>query len=226
VVARLGARLAVAAVAVLVSPGCSTDSEPTGDDRAFAETVERTTCPDAARYLDGHDDVARDPEAPPPARPLRRAADLRAVETSSRSGRLCTVFEMTGPIRGGTTFMHSHESPVADWATTGRGFAQFFEVELRKDMQARVTSGLDPNGEAIPVPATVGVVGRRLMVTLDRSSFAAGRPSPAGTEEARLLDRFRFVAETTVVVTEKRHLRDDLGPGPPNAAVRFEYPPR
>jgi hypothetical protein len=116
--------------------------------------------------------------------------------------------------------------PNADWTTTGRGFAQFFEVELREDMHARVTSGRDPTGRALSVPATTGVDGRRLMLVLDESSFAAGRASPSGTETSRLLPRFRFIASATVDLNERRSLHDDLGPGPPTGTVRFEYPPR
>jgi hypothetical protein len=196
-------------------------------ERSFKEVVDRANCPGAARYPDGHNDVV-DYRHPAPATPTPQlgAADISAVETSSRGGRLCTVFEMAAPVRGDTTLTLSHESPAADWSTTGRGFAQFFEVELRADMRARVTSGSDPSGRALSVPATVGVDGQRVMLVLDRSSFEAGRPSPAGTAQARLLKRFKFVAQATLVLSERRSLHDDLGPGPPTATVRFEYPPR
>jgi hypothetical protein len=195
--------------------------------QSFRPIVDDATCPRAARYPDGQNDVVDHRQsAPPTPTPQLAAADIRAVETYSKGGRVCTVFEMAGDVRGGSTFTLSHESPNADWTTTGRGFAQFFEVELREDMHARVTSGRDPTGRALSVPATTGVDGRRLMLVLDESSFAAGRASPSGTETSRLLPRFRFIASATVDLNERRSLHDDLGPGPPTGTVRFEYPPR
>jgi hypothetical protein len=182
------------------------------------------SCPGARRYEDASGDVVeyRFP-APPPPTPQLPAADIRAVEVHAAEGEICVVFEMSGAIRGGTTFTVSHETPGVDWSQSG--FAQFFEVELRTDGRARVTSGRDLSQRTLSVPASVGRDGARLMLVLSRASFAAGRPAPMSREQkGRPLPRFQFLASVTVEVDETRLLHDDLGPGPPEGVKRFAYP--
>ncbi|HEY4621189.1 MAG TPA: hypothetical protein VIG93_05760 [Gaiellaceae bacterium] len=144
------------------------------------------------------------------------------MQVDARDGRICVVFEMAGGIRGGTTFEFVIESPDFDWGLSG--FSQGFEVELRADGRARVTSGLDDERHTISVPARVGLDRNRLMLVVDRASFAAGRPFPGSRAPSRPLEEFQFLGHVNLVLSEKRYLHDDLGPGPPEGVLRYRYP--
>jgi hypothetical protein len=192
---------------------------------AFSQPVSSASCSGAKRYEDTTNDVV-DYRHPAPSSPTPQlpAADIGAVEVEASDGRVCVVFEMSGAIQGGTTFTVSHETAGFDWSQSG--FAQFFEVELRTDGRARVTSGRDLSQRTLSVPATVGRDGARLMLVVDQASFAAGRPAPMSREQkGRPLARFQFLASVTVEVDEQRSLHDDLGPpDPPGGIERFSYP--
>jgi hypothetical protein len=181
------------------------------------------SCPGAKRVEDELTDVVdyRHP-APPTPMPQLPAADIRAVEVDASGGRICFVIEMAGDIELATTFEFAIESPDFEWGLAG--FAQQFEVELRDDGRARVSSGLDDERRSVTVPAEVGLHGSRLRLVVDQSSFATGRELPGSRVESKPLERFLFRADVTVEQSEERHLHDDLGPGPPEGVKRFSYP--
>jgi hypothetical protein len=191
---------------------------------AYRGVQDTATCTNATSYADGAKDVV-DYHFPAPSSPTPQlgAADIKSLALRSSSGRICVVFEMAGPIRRGSTFEFAIESPNADWGRSG--FSQGFEVELRLDGRARVSSGIDDAHRSISVPGTVGLDGKRLMLVVDAASFAAGRPFPGSVSAAQPLEHFRFRGDVTVVLSEQRYLHDDLGPGPPQGVVRFDYPP-
>lgn len=193
-------------------------------EESYGKPSSAASCRGANRYADGRGDVVdyRHP-APPTPTPQLPAANIQAVDVEASDGQICVVFEMAGELHADTTFKFAIESPDFEWGRAG--FSQGFEVELRGDDRARVSSGLDDERRSQTVPAEVGRDGNRLRLVLDSSSFAAGHPYPGSREQqARPLERFRFLASVTVVLGEKRHLHDDLGSGPPEGVERFAYP--
>jgi hypothetical protein len=192
-------------------------------EEAFREPTGSVSCPGARRYEDASGDVVeyRFP-APPPPTPQLPAADIRAVEVHAAEGEICVVFEMAGSVEPKTTFEFAIESNDFDWAVAG--FSQGFEVELRSDGRARVSSGLDDHHRSLTVPAEVGQAANRFRLVVDGASFAAGRPFPGSRAPSRPLDRFLLRADVTFEVDETRLLHDDLGPGPPEGVKRFAYP--
>jgi hypothetical protein len=181
------------------------------------------SCPDGKPYPDDQGDVVdyRHP-APPTPTPQRPAADIRAVHVRASDEGICALFELAGDVRTGTTFEFAIESPNFEWGRSG--FTQGFEVELRPDGRARVTSGRDDERRPISVPAEVGRAGNRLMLAVDGESFSTGRPFPGSVIASRPLPRFNLRADVTVDVSERRLLHDDLGPGPPEGILRYPYP--
>jgi hypothetical protein len=178
--------------------------------RSYHEVGTTAKCPGSSvRYRDAARDVVDylhpAPKTPTPQLP---AADIRALQIRSVPGRICVLFELAGRPHGGSTFTFLFETPgVVD----GRpGFGREFEVELRADGRARVTSGRDDDDHTISVPSRVGVEGNRLMLVVDRKSFASGRSVPASTSAKPPYARFDFLAGVTVVVSEKREVHDDV----------------
>jgi hypothetical protein len=178
------------------------------------------SCAGHARYRDASKDVA-DYLHPAPSTPTPQlgAADIRAVRVEAKDGRICVEFELAGKVRAGTTFDFSIQSPNFDWGRAG--FSQGFETEVRADGRARVSSGLDRQRRSISVPAAIGVEGNRFSLVVDSASFGKGEPFPGSRTPARPLARFRFHADVTVVLSEKRYLHDDLGN---ESNSRFGYP--
>jgi hypothetical protein len=177
---------------------------------AYREVEATAACPDSTQYEDAGKDV-RDylHPAPPTPTPQLPAADIRAVRVAAREGRLCVLFELAGKPRRGTTFDFTLASSDYEWGRTG--FRQKFEIELRADGRALVTSGRDQHRHAVPVPGVVGMDGNRLMLLVDGASFASGRPLPGSEAPASPVSRFEFSADATVVLSQKRYLHDDLG---------------
>jgi hypothetical protein len=186
--------------------------------QAYRQVETTAACPRGTRYRDMDRDVVdyRHP-APPTPTPQLPAADIRAVQVRSADGRICVVFEMAGKTRGLSTFEFALQSPDFDWG--GSGFAQSFEVELRADGRARVTSGRDDQGHWISVPGTVGLAENRLMLVVDQASFAAGQPLPGSEAPSRPLAQFDFRADVTLALSERRYLHDDL----PELPERLSY---
>ncbi len=241
-VATLSSVAAQASIVLESEPDFDVPPDPAAEREAFAAEVEsalrrreeyeasyrevsgEASCPDAARYADTGRDVEeyRHP-APPPPTPQLPAADLRAVHVHAADGRICALFELSGDIQTGTTFDFVIESPDFDWGVSG--FSQGFEVDLRTDGRARVTSGRNDERRAISVPAEVGRDGPRLALLVDAESFSTGEPFPGSVTPSSPLDRFNLRADVTVEVSEERLLHDDLGPGPPEGTQRYPYPP-
>jgi hypothetical protein len=103
--------------------------------------------------------------------------------------------------------------------TAGR-FSQSFEVEIRNDGSARVTSGQDDDGRPIAVPAEVGSDGSSVSVRLDAESFRAGQESWHSPEEPPLTD-FGFSIGTVAQAGESSSVVDILGTAPSDT---FRYP--
>jgi hypothetical protein len=192
-------------------------------EASYRVVATSAACPDGKTYPDGSDDVVdyRHP-APPTPTPQLPAADIRAVHVHASGRRICVLLELAGPVQTGTVFDFAIQSPDFDWGLSG--FSQGFEVELRADDHARVTSGRDDQRRPISVPAEVGRAGNRLMVAVDAESFSTGRPLPGAATSSGPLTRFKLRASVTVKVSEERLLHDDLGPGPPEGVLRYPYP--
>ena len=186
--------------------------------RPHARTRRATRTPAATSRSTG---IPRRPLPTPPQLP---AADLRAFHVHAADGRICALFELSGDIQTGTTFDFAIESPDFEWGRSG--FSQGFEIDLRTDGRARMTSGLDDERRAISVQAEVGRDGPRLALLVNAESFSTGRPfTPGSVAPAQPLDRFDFRADTTVEVSEQRLLHDDLGEEAPDGMRRHPYPP-
>jgi hypothetical protein len=155
---------------------------------------------------------------PHPATPVPAVAraDLRGVRIRSGDGEVCVRFDLAGDARAPMTFTLL----LSGVAATGTSFARLFDVELRGDGKARVTSG-ERAGHAVAVPARVGRGDRAFSLLLDDSSFDAGVPLPSSRGPLNL-ERFVFVASVTVPISSRRTLHDDLGPQRPSE--RFIYP--
>ena len=188
--------------------------------RAVRDTA---TCPDGRVYADGSGDVVDyQHPAPPTPTPQLPAADIRTLRVHASQGRICVLFELAGGVRTDTVFDFAMSSPDFDWGRSG--FSQDFEVDLRSDGRARVTSGRDGQGRPVSVAAQVGKAGNRLMLALDATSFADGRPLPGSVTVAAPSERFDLRADVTVRVSARRLLHDDLGPRPPEGVRSYPYP--
>jgi hypothetical protein len=144
------------------------------------------------------------------------------VDVHASEGRICVLFELAGDVRTDTEFKFSISSPDFDWGRSG--FSQGFEVDLRSDGRARVTSGRDDHDRPIAVPAEVGRAGNRLLMGMDASSFASGHPYPGSAAVARPIDRFDLQASLVLRVSAHRQLYDGLGPASPAERPVYSYP--
>jgi hypothetical protein len=148
-------------------------------------------------------------------------ADIRSLTVRASGGRFCVSFETARRITGELGAGFQVRNPGPD--RPGRPFfLQGFDVELRPDGTARVTSGLDDSRHTIAVPARVGVSGSRLSLELDQPSFARGRPSPMSQGSAPL-EQFSFLAFLSTKAGMTAALRDYLGPAR-GAPSTFDYP--
>jgi hypothetical protein len=143
-------------------------------------------------------------------------ADLRSFSLGRSGLSLCLRFETASGIRGPSEFSFHISDKHA-----GGFFSQGFEVDLRPDGRARVTSGVDRERRPVAVPASVAVSGRSLTLLLDRRSFAAGKPYPM-SDGRPSLDRFGFGAAVNVRLSTRRETTDPLGTTPNDTS--FAYP--
>jgi hypothetical protein len=186
-------------------------------EASFKSTGNAANCSGGISNGDPADDLV-DYRFPAPKEPIPATprADLRAVQVVSRGGSICVRFETAGDIKGPMTFTFN----LRDSASGGR-FIQMFDVNLRANRTAQVTSGDDTDGHPLSVPAQVGVTGRRLALVLDRMSFEHGEPSPVSRGEPPL-DRFAFIAQVQTPLGDDRVVNDDLGPSSPSYS--YSYP--
>jgi hypothetical protein len=186
-------------------------------EASYRRTVDSLGCRPGMRVRDPAGGV-RDWILPAPRSPLPNVprADLLAVSLARQGNSLCIQFETAGHVRGPSEFHFSMRSRRAKG-----NFFQSFEVELRSDGRARVTSGVDAERRPLAVPATVGVSGRRLTLLVDRRSFAAGNPG-AWSVGTPSLDRFGFGASMYVRLSTRRETADPLGTEPNDTF--FTYP--
>jgi len=171
----------------------------------------------------GVDDPSGDPVDyihPAPDTPLPRKSnmDLRRVEVNRDGSRICVAMTMWGDVRGPLTASFNMRDSMM-----GSRFIQVFDVEVRHDGTARVTSGKNDRERPISVPAEVGRDGPRLTLVLDEESFEAGRPIPAtDPDEPPPEDAFAFMVSTEAPAGDRRLAHDDLGPNP--SPTSFSYP--
>jgi hypothetical protein len=144
-------------------------------------------------------------------------ADLRSLSLGRSGLSLCLRFEMAAGIRGPSQFSFN----ISDKHAGGNFFSQGFDVDLRSDGRARVTSGLDRDRRPIAVPAKVAVSGTSLTLLVDRRSFAVGKPYPLSNGRPSL-DRFGFGAAVNVRLSTRRETTDPLGTTPNDTS--FTYP--
>jgi hypothetical protein len=97
---------------------------------------------------------------------------------------------------------------------------EIFDVDLRADGRANVTSGETADRHPVPVPARVLRGGNGLTLVLDSASLAAAQPPPASAGRPPL-QRFVFMAGVSGDVGGGRVLRDPLGSDPQPG---FSYP--
>jgi hypothetical protein len=185
----------------------------------YRPTGEPADCSGAVSIDDPRGDP-RDYNLPAPQTPLPRRdqIDLRKAEVRRDGDRICIALTMWGEIEGPLTASFNMRDSAA-----GSEFIQIFDVELRRDTSARVTSGEDDEERPISVPATVGLEGPVLTLQLDRDSFEAGRPIPATAPDAQPpTDSFTFMISTQAAAGDRRAAHDDLGPD--SVPTPFGYP--
>ena len=192
-------------------------------EASYGAVQETATCPKGKAYPDPSNDVIDwQHPAPPTPTPQLPAADIRTIYVHASEGRICVLFELAGDVRTDTEFTFSISSPDFDWGRSG--FSQGFEVDLRSDGRARVTSGRDLEQRPMSVPAEVGRAGNRLLLAVDAKSFASGRPYPRSVAVPGPRDRFELRASLTVRVSAERKLHDGLGPASPAEMPVYSYP--
>lgn len=177
---------------------------------SYSAVQDTATCPDGKTYPDRSNDVV-DYQHPAPDTPTPQlpASDIRAVSVHASGERICVLFELAGDVQTDSVFDFAIASPETDFGRSG--FSQGFEVELRTDGRARVTSGRDLQQRPVPVPAEVGIDRNRLLLAVDANSFATGRPFPGSVAVPSPHAPFRLRADVTVRVSAERLLHDDLG---------------
>ena len=185
-------------------------------EASFRRTTPKVDCTPTVTVRDAPGGV-RDWILPAPSTPLPRVgrADLASVSLAGDARSLCIRFETVGAVRGPSTFgfaMHDRRAQGS--------FAQSFEVALRADGKARVTSGIDAQRHPIAVPAKVGVSKNRLALVLDRRSFSAGKPGAHSTG-APSLRAFAFGASVKVRLGVRRETYDPLGSEPNDTSFSF-----
>ena len=169
------------------------------------------------------DDPSGDPvdyihPAPDTPLPRKKEMDLRRVEVQRDGSRICVAMTMWGNVRGPLTASFNMRDSMM-----GSRFIQIFDVELRRDGTARVTSGEDDQDRPISVPAEVRRDGPRLTLVLDEKSFETGRPIPAtDPDEPPPEGAFAFMVSTEAPAGDRRLAHDDLGPKP--SPTSFSYP--
>jgi hypothetical protein len=190
-------------------------------EHAYRPTGEPTDCSGAVTLDDPRGDPV-DYIHPAPATPLPRRdqIDLRRAQVRREGDRICVALTMWGRVEGPLTARFSVSKRASNPAET---FQQIFDVEVRRDASARVTSGEDDQERPISVPARVGLEGPVLTLVVDQRSFEAGRPIPATLPGATApTGAFEFLISTQAAAGERRAAHDDLGPNP--SPTFFGYP--
>jgi hypothetical protein len=148
------------------------------------------------------------PEDPPQI----PGGDIRKVSVVVRGKQVCVRWDLAGAPKAPLVLKYGHrKGPTA---------GQFFDVELRQDGSARVTSGEDDEGRPIPVPAQVGTDDTAVTLLLDPRSFRAGQGESA-KPKAPPLARFGISAGTVAIAGDRRSVLDQLGP---ESSATFRYP--
>jgi hypothetical protein len=188
-------------------------------ERTYRTVGEPADCSGGATVNDpSGDPVDYIHPAPDTPLPRKKKMDLRQVQVQRDGSRICVAMTMWGNVRGPLTASFNMRDSMM-----GSRFIQIFDVELRRDGSARVTSGEDDQDRPISVPAEVGRDGPRLTLVLDENSFEAGRPIPATDPDERPPEGdFAFMVSTEAPAGVRRLAHDDLGPNP--SPTSFKYP--
>lgn len=135
--------------------------------------------------------------------------DLLGVEVGVDGERVCVRWRLAGaPERPMALSYHHRMGPTAS-----AGFNQSFEIEIRDDGTARVTSGADDDGRPIAVPAEVGVDDSSVTVALGAESFQAGQAEWDSPKEPPMKE-FGFSAGTVAKAGKSSSVLDNLGSAP------------
>lgn len=124
--------------------------------------------------------------------------DLVGVDVVVDDQSVCARWRLAGTPEPPIALSYHHRMGPA----AGAGFGQAFEIELREDGTARVTSGVDDDGRPIAVPAKVGADDSSVSLTLDAESFRAGEVE------------FGFSAGTQAKAGQSSSVLDYLGSAP------------
>jgi hypothetical protein len=235
----------VARAASLQTPRFSDESHPPADDdpeaepdlaweqRAFAALVDRAerratereasygSLGDAAdcsggvsvKDAEGDQDWNGGPSASGEV-PRVPAADLLGVEVVVKGRDVCVRWKLAGTPTSATSLTYIHRVGQSG------SFLQGFDVEIRGDRTARVTSGQDDEGRPFAAPAEVGADDRSVTVVLNAESFRAGQANWT-TKMDPPLERFGFSASGTGKAGASNSVRDVLASDP---AQTFRYP--
>ncbi len=189
---------------------------------SYTATGKPADCSSGLTLSDRRGDIV-DYRFPAPKSPIPNigAVDLRAVAVHSRRDRVCVAYDMACPVNGPIEVTFNVGSNDFGRAATGPRIAQAFEIDLRADGTARVTSGENDQNQPISVPATVGRAGRKLTLVLTPESFKRGK-AMSGGRKGPPPQRFAFLAAATAPVGPRRLVHDDLGPQP--APIYYTYP--
>jgi hypothetical protein len=183
-------------------------------EASFQPVEDVHDCPGGMSVEDArHDQVSDDDRsAEAPDVPGR---DLAGMDVMVDGRVVCVRWRLAGEVEAPLELTYSHGGGSSD-------FAAGFQVELREDGTARVTSGYDEHRHLITVPAPVGANENSVSLVLDPDSFEVARPY-GRPHEAVELDSFTVMGSAEAPLTRTGNSRDPLGPDP-HRPVAYRYP--
>ena len=130
-------------------------------------------------------------------------ADLRALRLHVAGGSVCLAYETAGEVAGPMEFTFE----IRDSGDTDH-FRQRFIATVRRDGKVQLWGG----GDALSVPAEIGMAGRSFSLVLDGRSFEEGQALSSFGSADPPLDGFGYTASVRTSVGGGRRVRDQLGP--------------
>lgn len=168
-----------------------------------------TQCPGGASVDDAEGDQIWNGAATKSGDPPRvPGGDLLGVDVVVKGERVCVRWRLAGAPDPPISLSYHHRT-----GPTAGTFSQGFDVEIREDGTARVTSGEDDDGRPIAVSADVGADENSVSLVLDAESFRAGQANWASATPPPL-KRFGFSAGTVASVDDSGSVLDNLGSQP------------
>lgn len=173
---------------------------------AFTPVGKPARCGTAVTVQDPAGDTTGNPGDEPPGT-AGSVADLRAVSVGVADGRVCVIWKLARDADGPLTLNYNHRD-----SASGQGYIRTFDVDLRPDGRARVTSGDDDEDRPQVVPGEVGRDGAVVTLVITRGSFeASARPSHFDRLDAPPLERFAFGARVQAALDRSIPVWDWLG---------------